>query len=355
MKVGGDVTYRRMTMAFGGRWANHAGQEMDVLDILAAKGFNLARIRIYNQPGNVVNYNGTDYRLQSGWQDLADAVENAKAARARDMTLFISLHYSDFWTNPAIQRRPNAWVDYDQAQLEQATYDFTHDVMGALKDAGVTPEYISLGNEINNEIMDVGRSSDPSGYYGLLEKGIQVVRAVSPSTQTVIHLTDPDRGVYTSWLDGASTYGLEYDVMGISLYPFWTDMSISQMADFATWAGEQSHKPVMVCEVGYPWTLQTQHAGEITMIVAKGLKPGGPENYGATEAGQLRYMREYFRAMYNTGKVVGIAYWDPIWIDLDGHANGWVVGDDVEVEDTTFFDYQDPHRALSSLDAFNTW
>jgi arabinogalactan endo-1,4-beta-galactosidase len=59
--------------------------------------------------------------------------------------------------------------------------------------------------------------------------------------------------------------------------------------------------------------------------------------------------------MYNTGKVAGIAYWDPIWIDLDGHQNGWVVGGDDEVEDTTFFDYQNPHRALESLDAFNTW
>ena len=355
MRVGGDITYRRMTMAFGGRWANSAGQEMDVLDILAAKGFDLARIRIYNQPGNVVNYNGTNYRLQSGWQDLDDAVENSKAAKARGMRLFISLHYSDFWTNPAIQRVPNAWTNYSQSQLEQAAYDFTYQVMTALKNAGVTPEYISLGNEINNAIMDVSVSSSPANYYALLKKGYQAVKAVSPSTQVIVHLTNPDQIVYTSWINGANQYGLQYDVMGISLYPFWTNMSISQMADFARWAANQSGKLVMVCEVGYPWTLQTQHAGEVTMIVAKGLDPDGPEKYGATPEGQLRYMREYFRAMYNTGKVVGIAYWDPIWIDLDGHANGWVVGGDVEVEDTTFFDYQDPHRALSSLDAFNTW
>ena len=227
--------------------------------------------------------------------------------------------------------------------------------MTALKNAGVTPEYISLGNEINNAIMDVSRSSSPANYYALLKKGYQAVKAVSPSTQVVIHLTNPDKSVYTSWINGANQYGLQYDVMGISLYPFWTNMSISQMADFARWAANQSGKLVMVCEVGYPWTLQTQHAGEVTMIVAKGLNPDGPEKYGATPEGQLRYMREYFRAMYNTRKVVGITYWDPIWIDLDGHANGWVVGEDVEVEDTTFFDYGNPHKALSSLDAFNTW
>jgi arabinogalactan endo-1,4-beta-galactosidase len=224
--------------------------------------------------------------------------------------------------------------------------------MTTLKDAGVTPEYISLGNEINNAIMDVSRGTN---YYKLLQKGYDAVKAVSSSTKVVIHLTNPDRSVYSSWISDANIAGLNYDVMGISLYPFWTNMSISQMADFATWVSDQCGKPVMVCEVGYPWTLQTQHPGEQTMIVMHNLDPEGPEKYGATEASQLRYMREYLRAMYNTGKVIGVAYWDPIWIDLDGHPNGWVVGGDDEVEDTTFFDYQNPHRALSSLDAFNTY
>ncbi|MFI5915710.1 glycosyl hydrolase 53 family protein [Dactylosporangium sp. NPDC051541] len=157
MPVGGDITYRRMTAAADGRWADSSGVQRDVLDILAARGVNLARIRIYNQPGNTVNVDGTNYRLQPGWQN--------------------------------------------------------------------------------------------------------------------------------------------------------------------------------------------------------GLDADGLENYGATPDGQLRYMREYLRAMAATGNVAAVSYWDPIWIDLSNgaDANGWVVGGDNSVEDTTFFGYGNPHREQPGLAAFGTW
>jgi arabinogalactan endo-1,4-beta-galactosidase len=361
MPVGGDITYRRMTAAMGGRWADASGTQRDVLDILAASGFNLARIRIYNQPGVVVNANGTNYQLQPGWQDLADAVQNAKDAKARGMKLFISLHYSDFWTNPGLQVRPAAWRDYSQAQLESATYDFTRTVMSTLQSNGVTPDFISIGNEINNSLMGVSRTGSPANYYGLLKQGAAAVRSISPATRVVVHLTAPNRTFYSTWISAAKTYGFNYDVLGVSLYPFWTGMSIASLANFASWVGGASGKQVMVCEVGYPWTTQAQGAGEVTMIKDNSLDPDGPENYGATPDGQLRYMREYLRAMYSTGRVAGIAYWDPIWVDLStgstggADPNGWVVGGDNSVEDTTFFNYANPHVALPGLGAFRTW
>jgi arabinogalactan endo-1,4-beta-galactosidase len=116
----------------------------------------------------------------------------------------------------------------------------------------------------------------------------------------------------------------------MTLYPFYTDSSIGSMANFAFWASDASGRPVMVCEVGYPWTLDPQHpeAGEVTLIESKGEDPDGPENYGATPAGQQRYLQEYFRAMNSTGDVVAVVYWDPIWLDLAPGAdpNGWQVG-----------------------------
>jgi arabinogalactan endo-1,4-beta-galactosidase len=120
MPVGGDITYRRMNAAVGARYADSTGTVKDVLDILAPKSFNLARIRIYNQPGNPVTWNGTTYKLQTGYQDLADAIQNAKDAKARGMKIFLSLHYSDWWTNLDIQARPVQWTGYNQTQLENA-------------------------------------------------------------------------------------------------------------------------------------------------------------------------------------------------------------------------------------------
>ncbi|GAA2433320.1 glycosyl hydrolase 53 family protein [Streptomyces glaucus] len=357
MAVGGDITYRRMNAAAGAQYADSAGNKKDVLDVLAPEGFNLARIRVYNKPGAFVTTNGQRYQLQPGWQDINDAVANAKDAKARGMKVLLSFHYSDFWTNPGLQARPEDWAGYSQSQLEQAVYDFTAASVRKMKDAGVAPEYVSIGNEINNALADVDRWTTPADYYALLKSASKAVKDTSPTSKTVIHLTTPDRTAYQGWIDGARANGLDYDIMGVSLYPFWTDMTIASLANFASWVGTASGKPVMAMETGYPFTLESSGASETTLIEGNNLDPDGPENYGATPEGQLRWTQEFFRAMYDTGKVVGISYWDPIAIDFADGAdpNGWVVGGDNEVEDTSLFGYGPVHRALPGLSAFRTW
>ncbi|MBE1588225.1 glycosyl hydrolase 53 family protein [Nonomuraea angiospora] len=359
MPVGGDITYRRLNAAVGVQYADAYGRVQDVLDILKRKDFNLARIRVYNQPGTPVVYNGVPYNgVQPGYQNLDDAVENAKAAKKAGMKIFFSLHYSDWWTNPGIQTRPAAWAGYDQAQLEQAVYDFTvHSLTRLRKEAGVRPEFMSLGNEINNLLLETDRFNDPAAYYALLNKAAAAVRATSPKTKIVMHLTTPDKWLYNDWITKAKTYNLDYDLMGISAYPFWTNQTIATLSNFASWTSALAGKNVLICEVGYPWTPDAQGASEQTYTEQHNLDPDGPENYGATPEGQLTYMREYFRAMDNTGVVEGVSYWDPISVDQgDGpDPNGWIVGGDVGVEDTAFFDYGFPHKALPSLDAFKTW
>ncbi|KDN78047.1 hypothetical protein DF19_40825 [Streptomyces olindensis] len=357
MAVGGDITYRRMNAAAGGQYADSAGRKKDVLDVLAPQGFNLARIRAYNKPGNVVINDGVKQQLQPGWQDINDAVKNAQAAKARGMKILLSFHYSDFWTNPALQIKPADWNGYSQSQLETAIYDYTVRSLQAMKRAGVTPQYVSIGNEINNALADVSRWTSPADYFALLKSASKAVRDTSPTSKIAIHLTTPDRTAYSGWISDAEKYGLDYDIMGVSLYPFWTNMSIASLANFASWVGSTSGKPVMAMETGYPWTPKASGASETSLIERNQLDPDGPENYGATPAGQLRWTREFFRAMYNTGKVVGISYWDPIAIDFADGAdpNGWIVGGDNEVEDTSFFDYNRTHKALPGLSAFRTW
>lgn len=357
MDVGGDITYRRLTQAAGGQYADSGGNTKDVLDVLAPQGFKLARIRVYNKPGNFVTVNGEKEQLQPGWQDIDDAVKNAQAAKARGMKILMSLHYSDFWTNPALQIRPADWNGYSQSQLETAIYNYTVSSLKAMQSAGVTPAYVSIGNEINNALADVSRWDNPAGYFALLKSASKAVRDTSPTSKIVIHLTTPDRTAYADWISTAKANGLDYDIMGVSLYASWTNLSIASLANFASWVGSASGKPVMAVETAAPWTLKASGPSEKTLIEQNNLDADGPENYGATPDGQLRWTREFFRAMYNTGKVVGISYWDPIAIDFADGAdpNGWVVGGDNEVEDASLFDYNQTHKALPGLTAFRTW
>ncbi|MGO4755642.1 glycosyl hydrolase 53 family protein, partial [Streptomyces sp. 2MCAF27] len=201
MPVGGDITYRRMNAAAGGVYTDSADRKKDVLDVLAPQGFNLARIRVYNKPGNVVTNGGEKQQLQPGWQDIDDAVKNARDAEARGMKIFLSFHYSDFWTNPGLQLRPADWDGYSQSRLESAIYDYTTRSLQAMKRAGVTPQYVSIGNEINNALADVSRWTSPADYFALLKSASKAVRATSPTSKIVIHLTTPDRAAYTDWIN----------------------------------------------------------------------------------------------------------------------------------------------------------
>ncbi len=219
---------------------------------------------------------GERYQLQPGWQDINDAVANAKDAKARGMQVLLSFHYSDFWTNPALQIRPEDWAGFSQSRLEQAIYDFTAASVQKMKNAGVTPEYVSIGNEINNALADVDRWTTPAQYFALLQSASKAVKDTSPASKTVIHLTTPGRDLYQGWIDDAKTYGLDYDIMGVSLYPFWTDMSIASLANFASWVGTASGKPVMAMETGYPFTLEPNGASETTLIEGNSLDPDGP-------------------------------------------------------------------------------
>ncbi|MEW2287309.1 glycosyl hydrolase 53 family protein [Streptomyces sp. NPDC047841] len=163
---------------------------------------------------------GERQQLQPGRQDIDDAVKNAKDAKARGMKILLSFHYSDVWTNPAMQHRPADWAGCSQSRLEAAVHDFTARSLQAMKGAGVTPQYVSIGNEINNALADVSRWTSPADYFALLESASKAVRDTSPTSKIVIHLTTPDRTAYAGWITTAEANGLDYDIMGVSI--FWT-------------------------------------------------------------------------------------------------------------------------------------
>jgi len=54
---------------------------------------------------------------------------------------------------PGKQTKPAAWAKYDFNGLMKAVYDYTYDVMSALKANGITPEWVQVGNETNNGML----------------------------------------------------------------------------------------------------------------------------------------------------------------------------------------------------------
>lgn len=107
---GGEISKLTYVEDNGGKFYRTDGSEGDALQIMAENGFNLARIRILNDPGKG-HGNGT-YYLPAGYQDEKDCLELARRAKNKGMQIEFTFAYSDYWSDGATQIMPHEWQEY---------------------------------------------------------------------------------------------------------------------------------------------------------------------------------------------------------------------------------------------------
>ena len=294
---------------------NFEGEEQDVFRTLAQAGINYIRLRVWNDP-----YDEEGNGYGGGNNDLATAIELGKRATTCGMKVCIDFHYSDFWADPKRQHAPKAWADMDIDEKSQALYDFTIDSLTQLMDAGVDVGMVQIGNEINN-----GMSGETEGYavMQLLDAGSRAVREISRTCgqdiQIAVHYTNiDDEGEIATHAAELAEYGIDYDVFGLSYYPFW-DGTNENMQAVATLIQENYGKRVMVAETSYCYTLEDGDGTGNSFADADDLVEG----YGATVQSQAAMIRDVCAAANEAG-VIGVIYWEGVWIpvgDADYDAN----------------------------------
>lgn len=225
------------------------GVPKDLLTILKDQGLNSVRYRVW-YPAN-------------GPSGKNEVVRNAKAAHDRGFKVMIDFHYSDSWADPGKQFIPSAWEGHTTEQLVQDVYDHTYDVLKALKDVGVTPAWVQIGNETKRGMLwPNGNSKDtPNGmnnFARMINGGYDAVKAIDSTIQAIVHLPDADENnLYRSMFDGLKKNGAKWDIIGMSAYPHWAhldwkteiDMSVANMKDMI----QRYDTKVMVVETGYDW------------------------------------------------------------------------------------------------------
>lgn len=105
------------------------------------------------------------------------------------------------WADPGAQTKPAAWSSHSYNQLTTDVYDHNCDVLNALQAQGTTADMVQIGNEINTgTLWPEGSTDNWNQTAGLLKSGINAAKAVSPSTQTVLHLAHGgDNSLYRWW------------------------------------------------------------------------------------------------------------------------------------------------------------
>ncbi|MFC5465909.1 glycoside hydrolase family 53 protein [Lederbergia graminis] len=341
---GVDISFVDEIEAEGGKFFD-AGRGVDVLALLKESGINSIRLRLWNNP-------------EGGYCNLERTIQFAKRIKEHGFHFLLDFHYSDYWADPGKQTKPKEWENYTFAQLVEAVRDFTRHTIHSLKLEDVLPDMVQIGNEIINgmlwdegRVMDDGFDTDEQ-WENLAQlikagmTGLQDAITKEDKVTTMIHI---DRGgdneKSRKFFDRMSLLKVEYDIIGLSYYPWWHG-SLQDLEHNLHDLADRYKKDIIVVEVAYPWTLSSD---DVNLPFIFNSKEQLLEGYPATVEGQAKYLKDLITIIQQTPNQhgVGVYYWEPCWIPSKKQ---WSVGHDNNWANLTLFDFRG--NKLESLNIF---
>lgn len=256
MIYGIDLGWASQLESMGYRWVDENGEETDILSASEAFGVNAVRLRVFvNPPEEAFWQKRENETCMLGFCDKQSVLEMAKRVKKQGMKLMIDFHYSDHFADPLFQDIPEAWKNDTNEQLERKVYEHTKEVLELLTEHGVYPEWVQVGNEINNGIMwpkgSLGEA--PEALVRFLNAGYDAVKEVCPECQVITHLAAicSEELCEPFWKNFFENGG-KTDILGFSYYPYWEQFE-SDKEKLTGWLKKYSkeyHKPVMIVEIG---------------------------------------------------------------------------------------------------------
>ena len=242
---GADISWATEMESKGHKFYNNKGQERECTALMKEYGMNAVRLRVWVDPSKHDN-----------WCNKADVLVKAKRAKALGMEVMIDFHYSDWWADPAKQNIPASWKGHTYEQMKKDLANHTREVLQLMKDNGITPKWVQVGNETTNgmlwsvktneqgwEIKDengntiitesMGHATrNPEQYAGFFKAGYEAVKEIFPTAIVMVHLDNGfDENLYNWNLDILKNNGAKFDMIGMSLYPYWAEMYHNKTAE----------------------------------------------------------------------------------------------------------------------------
>ena len=288
---GADVGFLQGQERRGVVFHDRNGRERECLELLKNDyQMSAIRMRVWVNP-------------RGGDCDKNELLAMAKRVKALGMDLMVNFHYSDTWADPKQQGIPAAWKGHSYKQMKRDLREHTIDALSLLKQNGITPRWVQVGNETANGMLwPMGHiEKNPKQYAGFIGAAYDAVKEVFPESIVIIHL---DRGhkqsLYDYNLDIVKKYGGKWDMIGMSLYPYWArkdhpelnaDSIITDCMRNIRYCSKKYGCDVMIVETGFE--VDEQH----------------PE---LMEEGRRQLTRIVREAQTETdGHCRGVFYWEP--------------------------------------------
>jgi arabinogalactan endo-1,4-beta-galactosidase len=244
---GADISWLAQMEATGYIFYDENGNPSDCLDLLTARGINAVRLRVFVHPSS---------HPISGHCSPEETALMAARCRQKGLDVMIDFHYSDTWADPGHQTKPATWAAVPFAALKDSVYTHTYQTIQLLKQAGVTPKWVQIGNEIPSGMLwPDGHVNNPLQLAQLINSGNQAVKDIDTAIQTIVHIDQGnDNGRFRWFFDLMQQNGAQFDIIGASYYPHWlgTDytVTISDLGNNLNDMVTRYNKPVMIVEVG---------------------------------------------------------------------------------------------------------
>lgn len=267
-------------------------------------GFNYMRVRLFVDPD----------LSSTACQDLEYVLNLLTVAKDAQMKTLLDFHYSDTWADPGKQYLPKAWQGLSTQQLAVKIEEYTRDVLRQLVKKDLAPDMIQTGNEISNGMLwDNARVSvwnteskwnTPqrwAAFTQILSKAVKACRDICPDSQILMHYDNGgSREGAALFFSQLAVAKVDYDIIGLSYYPFWHGPLSQLKATLDDLAIRFPDTPVNIVEVAYPY-----HNLGIDANATYEL------DYPATAEGQKQFFSAFLKTLHACPNVNGYMYWYP--------------------------------------------
>ena len=291
--VGADLSFLKAAEDRGVQFKD-GGVVRPGLEIFRDHGYDWIRLRLFHTPTRLPN-------------DLAYTIALAQDAKAHSFRFLLDYHYADGWADPQKQPTPAAWDTTDIDVLADSVRAWTESTIRAFREAGVMPDMVQIGNEVRNGMLwPLGRLPDNWDNFARLFRagldGIEAGRGEEAMPLIMLHYDNgADRAGALAFYDRFHTYGIPYDIIGYSYYPWWHGNLLELRDNLLATLERYPDKDVILVEAGY-----RPH-----VYVEEGRPPPYPEDApGGPRKAFLEAVNQTLLAIPDR-RIKGIFWWEP--------------------------------------------
>ena len=305
--VGGDISLLTKYEQHGAIYYNENGTRItNMLDYLKTTGMNAMRVRLFVDPSKA---NAED-QGEGVCQDLPYVMALGQRIKAAGFNLLLDIHYSDTWTDPGQHSTPSSWTV--TSALADSVYSYTRRVLSAMITAGAQPDFVQVGNEVTYGMLWPTGHCYPSGagygsgsfanFANYLMQGIRACREVCPAAKIVVHTELGRTSNVTAFYNSLASYTTDYDIIGLSYYPFWHGDLAYLKSTLSTLQNTFPTKEIHIVETGYFNNSGVDHTK---------LDYDTSGTWPFTSKGQAAFLTDLVTTLASYKNVKGLYYWQP--------------------------------------------